>query len=148
MKQILVSALVFALSGSPAFAQSLAPAASQSLRESARAEAIKFAANQSGQNDEYMPGGMKPGYFWTSIGLMSAGGAVAAGAAIGNAYCASLDCGGEYEGMATNVALFGAGLAGAGVVVWLIGKHKARAAGNPQIVLPPKGIGFRSQISF
>lgn len=148
MRQLLVSALALSLLASPVFAQSLregSTAGAQPLQDSARAEVIKFAAAQAAGGD-YMPGGMKPGYFWTSIGLLAAGGGYLLIGALAGSECAAfdIDCG----GVGTRVALVGAGIAGTGVLVWIIGKNKARAAGNPQILWTPRGVAVRGGISF
>ena len=137
------------LSGAPAFAQAMQDvlaAPVQPLRESARVEAAKFAALEAMQSDEYMPGGMKPRYFWTSIGLAAAGaGWLTMGALIAGE-CATHD---DYcREISTNFLLFGGGLLGGGVWVWIRGKSNARAAGNPQLLWTPRGVGFRSQVSF
>lgn len=85
---------------------------------------------------------MSPGYFWTGIGLMSAGGLyMVTGAAV------SSDSTFE-DGVGTSVLVFGAALAGSGVAVYLLGKRKARAAGNPQVVALRRGVLVRSQFSF
>jgi hypothetical protein len=97
---------------------------------------------------------MHPGYFWTAIGLWSAGGLYLLTGALLNSeddFCddASLrrlgvdyDCG----GVGTAVIVLGSGLVGGGTVLWILGKNKASAA--PQIVTTPGGIGVRSRIGF
>jgi hypothetical protein len=128
--------------------QHVLTASVQPLRESARLEAAKFAALEASQDDEYMPGGMKPRYFWTSIGLAGGGAGLLTLAALIGAECGrneDVNCeGGEQAGL----LVYGGGLVGAGVVVWILGKRNARAAGNPQLVWTPRGVGFRSQVSF
>ena len=154
MRRVLVLALAFSLSGSPALAQSLQtapPKVAPSLQDLGRAEVAKLAAAQAGA---YRPGGMSPAYFWTSIGLMAAGGLwLVSGAAANNGFefCdeveddldLDLDC-----GIGTGVMVVGAGMVGAGALVYFLGRNKARAAGNPQIVFTPKGFAVRSRFGF
>ena len=154
MRRLLVLALVFSLSGSPALAQSLQtapPKAAPSMLDLGRAEVAKLAAAQAGA---YRPGGMSPAYFWTSIGLMAGGGLyLLTGAALKDesSLCdeveddldLDLDC-----GIGTGVMVVGAGMLGAGALVYFLGRNKARAAGNPQIVFTPKGFAVRSRFGF
>jgi hypothetical protein len=44
--------------------------------------------------------------------------------------------------------ILGAGLAGTGVLMLILGKNKAKAAGNPQIVATPRGVAWRGRIEF
>jgi hypothetical protein len=138
-----VSALVFCLSGSPALAQS--------LQELARAEAVRAAAQATPQPDAYRPGGMAPGYFWTSVSLMGAGAVYLAVGAVVEATGSSRPCVG-YDfgcpGIGKVSMAVGAGMAGTGALLWVLGKNKARAAGNPQIVTMPGGWAVRSRIRF
>jgi hypothetical protein len=158
VRNILVGALVLSLSGSPALAQSLhdrpAPIA-QTLRESALVEGAKFAAAQAAQAEEpYRPGGMSPAYFWTSVGLMIGGaGFLTTGALVRNsdsdtcddiAADSNVDC----EDIGTGMMIVGGGLVGSGLLVWVIGKNKAKAVGNPQIVATPRGVALRGRIQF
>ncbi len=157
MRQLLTVALVFSLSGFASLAQAApasesAPALNAStvvsphpLEDSAHAAMAGVAMQQA--SGDYMPGGMKPGYFWTSIGMVSAGGLyLLTGAALG-AECSSydVDCG----GMGTRVALFGGALIGGGVYIWMLGKKKAA---NPSLtfapILKPHGVALRSTYHF
>jgi hypothetical protein len=149
--------MVFFLSGSATFAQSAldtSTAQSQSLRttspvsarpiqDSARRAVASFVATDSG---EYMPAGMKPRYFWTSIGLISAGGVylLAAGVAHGECSGANVDC----SGITGPVAILGAGLVGGGILLYVLGKKNAAAAGHPSIMFTPQGAALRSTYKF
>ena len=150
MRQVLVSVLAISLSGSPALAQSLrgAPAATP-LQDSARREAFKAAVSASAQasSDDYRPGGMRPGYFWTAIALMASGGGAFASAALVSTTCDSfsgieLDCG----GFSKAYAITGAGLVGTGLVVFMLGKKDAKA--RPQISWTPHGVAVRHTFKF
>lgn len=157
MRNVLVGALVLSLSGSPALAQSLhdrpAPI-THTLRESALVEGAKFAAAQAEQEEAYRPGGMSPAYFWTSVGLMIGGaGFLGTGALVADSdsdACDEIeeDTDVDCEDIGTVMMVSGAGLVGAGVLVWILGKNKAKAAGNPQIVATPRGVTFRGRIEF
>jgi hypothetical protein len=157
VRDIRVGALVLSLSGSPALAQSLhdrpAPIA-QTLRESARVEGAKFAAARAAQAEEYRPGGMSPAYFWTSVGLMIGGaGFLGTGALVRNsdsdvcddiAADSDVDC----EDIGTAMMVVGGGLVGSGLLIWVLGKNKAKAGGNPQIVTTPRGVALHGRIEF
>jgi hypothetical protein len=157
----MISALVFSLSGSSAFAQSVARTAdsrsvpmaqSRSFLDQANAAASRLVGSSAERQtaDDYRPAGMSPSYFWTAIGLLGAGGAYlvsgAMAAGVDHDLCGiyDLDCGGADKTLVT----LGAGLAGSGALVWMLGKKKAQAAGNPQIVTMPRGFAVRSRVSF
>lgn len=148
MRQLLVSVLAISLSGSPALAQSLrgAPAATP-LQDSARMEAFKAAVSAQASSDDYRPGGMRPGYFWTAIALMASGGGAFASAALVNTTCDSfgnldIDCG----GFSKAYAITGAGLIATGLVVFMLGKKDAAA--RPQISWTPHGVAVRKTFKF
>lgn len=173
MRTLMALALVFSLSGAPALAQTAqhtSPAAGQSLHElspalkhslfsggpvlaqplqdSARLAVMNLAAQ------DYMPGGMHPGFFWSAIGLWSAGAVyLVAGLLLDNIeddFCS----GGSYSycEVKTNktiVYVVGGALIGTGVALWIVGKSKAAALGNAQIVVTPNGgIGIRGKYTF
>ena len=148
MRQFLVFVLAISLSGAPVLAQSLPGGPSRGtakpLQDSARAEAVKFAAALSAQSDDYRPGGMKPGYFWGGIGAMIGGAAAMGAAALVGTECAALDV--DCGGFSKVYVAAGAGLLVAGAVVFMMGKKEARA--NPQISWTPHGVAVRSQFTF
>jgi hypothetical protein len=120
------------------------PRATRSLKESARAAAITFVRTQGAQpvEEPYRPGGMKPGYFWTSIGLLAAGGLhLATAAALGDDCGYGVDCS-AFQG---GVALVGAAMAGAGAIVWVAGK---RHGSKPQVTFTPGGVAVRGRFRF
>jgi len=153
MRRLLTLAVALAFFASPSFAQGERTeirGISPSIADAARLEVAKLgdaAAAQAAQ--DYRPGGMAPAHFWTAIGLMSAGGLTLVGAAVTNeAYDVcdqfDIDCGG---GVSKAMAAVGAGLIGAGGVVWFIGRSKARAS-SPQIVAMPRGVALRGRVGF
>jgi hypothetical protein len=97
---------------------------------------------------------MSPAYFWTSVGLMIGGaGFLGTGALVSNSdsdVCDEIEAESDVncEDIGTGMMVVGAGLVGTGLLIWVLGKNKAKAAGNPQIFATPGGVGFRGRIEF
>jgi len=152
MQKAVAAALVLSLSGSAAFAQ---PKAGDSpnahpLSTSLRVEAARLALAQSAQTQQgaYRPAGMSPAYFWTSIGLLSAGGTYLVGAAVvqNDSVCSELDI--SCDDLSVGLVVLGAALVASGGIVWYAGKRKARAVTNPELLLTPHGVTVRNRIRF
>jgi hypothetical protein len=152
MQKVAAAVLVLSLSDSAAFAQSMAgdPPNAHPLLTSLRVEAARLALAQSAQAQQgaYRPGGMSPAYFWTSIGLLSAGGTyLVTGALVQNdSVCSELDI--DCDDLSVGLVVLGAALVASGGIVWYAGKRKARAVTNPELQLTPHGVTVRNRIRF
>jgi hypothetical protein len=91
---------------------------------------------------------MSPAYFWTSIGLLSAGGTyLVTGALVQNdSVCSELDI--DCDDLSVGLVVLGAALVASGGIVWYAGKRKARAVTNPELQLTPHGVTVRNRIRF
>lgn len=136
MRRILVLTLGFCLSSAPLLAQTLQSSIN-------RAGATELAAQQA------VRGPIPPGWLWTGVSLLGASGLFLA-VGIGYHECDYYyarginpsSCGTDgpfWRGM-------GAGLAGAGATLIIIGMSKRSS--NPQIIVTPGRIGVKQTIRF
>jgi hypothetical protein len=151
MRKTLALALTFCLSGWPVLAQDV-PAADVPTGPITRTLRLEMAklddARVEAAQGAYRPNGMSPAYFWTAIGLWSAGGINLLSALVlddDDRICddLDLDCG-EFS---TALVVAGAGMIAAGAIVWHIGKRKAASA-SPSIVASPGRVAIRGTVSF
>lgn len=145
MRRLLVAALLLSLLPVHVLAQS----PQSPIRQTTERLAAEYGLAQATKRED---GGIPPGFLWTGVGLLAAGGLYFA---LGAAYeCGPYDiC--QFDSPVLSISarqsrfLLGALLAGGGVALLIEGKKKASSKRvSPQLVTTPGGIALNGRIKF